>query len=1345
MSLRRLAPLCALAMFIAGCSDSPPGGTTGDAGADEPADTGAADAGSGDGAAPLDAPGAGGHACSIAEDCAGLFPELLPCEVVVCGADGTCRVDALPDGSSCKDGLACTGPDFCIGGKCGGGPLNCEDGDPCTADSCDSKVGCVHVPADGGPCDDGNPCTEGDACASGTCTGPVSVAGCCTWDAECTDGDPCTEDSCVGHACAYTYGYAPCDDGNPCTLKDHCDGEGGCGGDLLTCDDGHPCTTDVCDPATGSCVASPAPDGTPCEDGNPCTTPDLCESGACVGQGSLCQCTSDADCAPFEDGDLCNGTLRCASFVCQVDPLSVIACNPTADTACVKAVCTAATGQCAPAPVPGQPPCDDQNPCTVDDSCVNGLCVGAAGSCDDGNECTFDGCSPVDGCVHVPHALPCDDGDACTANDQCGAGVCAGDAVPCDDGNPCTTDGCNPVAGCNTTPAVAPCDDGNPCTVGDTCAGGACVSGPNTCECVSHGDCADKEDGNLCNGTLRCEGGQCEVDPLTVVTCNTTGDTACAKTTCLAASGACVKAPLADGTKCSDLDSCTLGDACVAGSCVGTVASCDDANPCTTDGCDPAKGCVNTPNTQICNDGNPCTGNDKCSGGACSGVPIACDDGNPCTVDGCTPASGCTSTPAANGTPCNDGNVCTVLDVCAAGVCGGVPASCDDHNPCTADTCSNPAGCANKTVANGTPCDDGSSCSTGDTCQGGVCAGNPPSCDDGNPCTVDICDAVLGCTSKAAANGTACSDGDPCTGGDACDKGTCKGGGPICECQVTVDCAAKEDGNLCNGTLVCVANACKVDPATVVTCTAPGDPCKQSTCAPATGKCQIGAGPSGAPCDDGDACTTNDSCSAGTCGGLPKVCNDGNPCTADSCTGGACTTKPAFDGTLCADDGNSCTLDVCAAGACTHKGLADGVACADDGNVCTADACKAGTCAHTAINEGLPCQDDGNPCTYDRCAAGVCQHVSNDPAPVGSGQCFAVASITADTGTVSGSFSDCGAADQFTYKCQGAKCSTTGAIDTWPCADPSFLYSGANTGYEYAYAFVSPVDGVCTLIEYEEGIKLSGGGLFGVLDWFILSGGACGAGACFDYMWENKTSDPVCGGKTCSYKSFPVTAGQSFTFVADVFDGVNSHEGYTVPKGWTIEVRCDASKKLLLNEDFTDGQCSGCTQSVTAGPTCKSFGWHEIGGFSTMVTAMYLGQLQNNTLLGYDCGATTATLTFPSVALPSNATSCTLSFDWFASLDPANDGDCVNDIVTVMLKVGGGAAQPVAGKPCVPLMSGSNPIGSSSQPNALTMSYDITASKGTTVTASLAWSANATANNGLGVIIDNVKISCSVP
>ncbi|TNF23713.1 MAG: hypothetical protein EP329_26780 [Deltaproteobacteria bacterium] len=1288
---------------------------------------------------------ASGVPCDGVQDCIGVF-ELHQCEVAVCSDAGVCAIGFAPPGTPCRDGFACTGPDFCNEGICGGGQVNCNDNDPCTDDSCDNKVGCVFVPASGSVCDDGNPCTQNDTCVDGTCGDGEPIAGCCRFDGECNDADPCTDDRCVGNTCEARFNYAPCDDGNDCTEKDHCDGEGGCAGDVIACEDGNPCTLDVCNPETGRCESGPASDGTGCEDGNPCTILDACVAGVCQGGTSQCQCTTDADCASFEDDSLCNGVLHCVGLQCVIDPLTVVSCNPTGDTPCAKNTCDPDTGQCAPRALEEGASCDDQNPCTTSDECHNGLCSGVSRVCDDGNACTFDSCSPVTGCVYTPSTQPCDDGNGCTVNDHCGGGVCSGTQKVCDDDNPCTSDSCQ-GGQCVYTPNTLPCDDGNPCTEDDVCDAGSCSPGVNSCECTLDADCASQEDGNACNGKLHCVNHACVINPTTVVTCDTSGDTDCLVTRCAPGTGVCGQEPRANGTVCSDGSACTANDACSGGACVGTAVDCEDGNPCTTNSCNPASGCVSVNNNVSCDDGDRCTGNDKCQGGACHGVAIACDDGNPCTIDSCDPTVGCKVTNAQNGLTCNDGNACTGSDKCQAGGCVGTAISCDDGNPCTADHCLTASGCAHDPLANATPCSDGSLCTGGDKCQAGFCVGTTVSCDDGDPCTVESCDPATGCGYADAANGTSCSDGDPCTSPDTCQGGECSGGAFVCGCQSNADCASSEDGDACNGTLFCDTDGnCKVDPATIVTCTT-ADPCLIGTCNPSDGSCSTAPRANGTSCDDGDGCTENDTCFAGVCGGVPSTCDDGNPCTLDACEGNQCVTRPAFDGQLCADDGNTCTQDMCLDGVCAHPAVANGVACEEDGNTCRADVCDGGTCTHPPLPDTYPCADDGNPCTYDRCdGAGACLHVSNDPAPVSANQCFPVTELTADTGPVTGTWDDCGVADQFDF---GA--GQTGAINNWPCADPSFLYDGPDTGYEYAYIFVAPTTGVCTFIEYEEGVKVPPNQLFGVIDWFILDGsGQCDASACLEYVWENVKGEAICGGgqKTCSYRDFAVTEGQIFYIVADVYDGLVSggHQGYDFNADWNIEIKCDDTSALLLDEDFSDAACDGCSTSVQAAPDCTNFDWHVIGGFGPVTTGYYLGQLENSTLSGYDCGATTATVTFPTVTLPATATSCTLTFDLYTDIDPVDDGSCVNDVLTVMGDTGAGPAFALPGDACGGTLAfDENPFGRSSAGIALPMSYDLTAYAGQTFTLSLDWSANATNNTGLGVIIDHVRIACETP
>jgi hypothetical protein len=64
--------------------------------------------------------------------------------------------------------------------------------------------------------------------------------------------------------------------------------------------------------------------------------------------------------------------------------------------------------------------------------------------------------------------------------------------------------------------------------------------------------------------------------------------------------------------------------------------------------------------------------------------------------------------------------------------------TCDDGNACTDDTC-NAGACVN--TFNTSPCDDGLFCTVNDTCDGlGTCVGVVNTCDDGVGCTDDSCD-----------------------------------------------------------------------------------------------------------------------------------------------------------------------------------------------------------------------------------------------------------------------------------------------------------------------------------------------------------------------------------------------------------------------------------------------------------------------------------------------------------------------------------------------------------------------------------------------------------------------------
>jgi 2-hydroxychromene-2-carboxylate isomerase len=93
--------------------------------------------------------------------------------------------------------------------------VSCDDGDPCTADSCDPQTGaCVHTPLS---CDDGDACTVNDRCVPN----PFGGTECRGDPKDCQDGDPCTEDTCVPGSGECAHAPVDCDDGDACT-SDSC-------------------------------------------------------------------------------------------------------------------------------------------------------------------------------------------------------------------------------------------------------------------------------------------------------------------------------------------------------------------------------------------------------------------------------------------------------------------------------------------------------------------------------------------------------------------------------------------------------------------------------------------------------------------------------------------------------------------------------------------------------------------------------------------------------------------------------------------------------------------------------------------------------------------------------------------------------------------------------------------------------------------------------------------------------------------------------------------------------------------------------------------------------------------
>jgi len=240
-----------------------------------------------------------------------------------------------------------------------------------------------------------------------------------------------------------------------------------------------------------------------------------------------------------------------------------------------------------------------------------------------------------------------------------------------------------------------------------------------------------------------------------------------------------------------------------------------------------------------CNDANPCTVDTCTAAGTCDySQPVSCNDGNPCTNDVCiAEQGGCVGVPAP-GEACDDGDVCTGTDTCnAAGACVGAAiagcclndTACADNDACTADVCNLTSHtCSNTEITppEAAPC----YMFICDPELGGINVDVPVTCvDDGNICTVEVCDPSIGTRGACVTNpnpnppeGTqevSCNDGldNDCDGDiDSADSDcSCEPTPGSCSDGVDNDCDGLVDANDLGCTMQC-----------------PADPCNPNSCQP---------------------------------------------------------------------------------------------------------------------------------------------------------------------------------------------------------------------------------------------------------------------------------------------------------------------------------------------------------------------------------------------------------------------------------------------------------------------------------------------------------------------------------
>jgi len=525
--------------------------------------------------------------------------------------------------------------------------------------------------------------------------------------------------------------------------------------------------------------------------------------------------------------------------------------------------------------------------------------------------------------------------------------------------------------------------------------------------------------------------------------------------------------------------------------------------------------------------------------------------------------------------------------------------SCDDGNPCTVDVCLPGTGCLHKTPA--LPCDDGNPCTHSDVCLAGECLGEPVTCHDANPCTLDSCDPASGQCLHGYVDWP-CDDGTLCTSGDVCVLGVCIGLAIACD-----------DAN----------------------------PCTSDSCSPLTGCTH---GPANAPCDDGNACTLGDFCQAGACqpGKSAPACDDANPCTLDVClpADGECHHSPAS--APCSDD-NPCTVDdhcdngTCVAGdtdACQCSNDAD---CApfEDGNKCNGtlfcdkavlpSKCKllpgsvikcstlydtpcrkaqcqtdSGICLLSELPDGTSC-NDADPCTAaDHCEAGECtfsQTVScddgnpctNDSCDPKKGCLWDAASLPCDDGNL------CTVGDV----CQGGNCIGIPVF----CEDANPCTAGVCDPLSGKCSFV-PVPSTCndgnpctTKDQCQQGVCT--GQPVSCDDGLPCTEDACNltqgcihtplVGECNDS--DGCTAGDVCKGTKCV--GVPITC----------FDGNPCTDDLcTAATGCVFKPNfapCDDGDACTYGDLCKNGFCAGFAVSCDDGNTCTASACHPVAGCVT--------------------------------------------------------------------------------------------------------------------------------------------------
>lgn len=525
--------------------------------------------------------------------------------------------------------------------------------------------------------------------------------------------------------------------------------------------DGNTCTKPTC--AAGACKEVNVANGSVCDDKDKCTEGDSCADGVCKSGKPTCgpAACGDTKCDP-ESGENC--------LTCEADCAKCL--DTCGDKTCAqdKENCVNCPTDCGVCPkLCGDGKCEEfeKGKCVAD--CGAGVC--GDGKCEAGED---------------EKTCPKD----CTG-EVCGNGSCAGGETPAScpadcggSGGACGDGKCDGAAGEHCQTCAKDCGDCSKLCGDSKCEaakGESCLTCESDCgKCVDkcgNGKCDDLEgetcqscekDCGVCKavcGDAQCEAAKGETCQSCEKDCGACaggcGDGKCDPTkgeTCLSCAKDCMKPGV-----------CECGD----GKCMfdqgETALNCPDdckGQSCNNDGkCDPGAGETGANCPKDCS-GPSCNGDGKCDFEA-GEDPISCekDCGNICLADGkCDPKGETCKSCAVDCGPC--------LPSCGNKVCE--PAKGEKVMNCPWDCIGN---CGNGKCETDIG-EDKLMCPKDCDTKPPPCGGQ--SCDDGNVCTKDACDAQSDKCVHTPEQPKPCDDGQACTEGDACKDGSCVAGTDNC-------------------------------------------------------------------------------------------------------------------------------------------------------------------------------------------------------------------------------------------------------------------------------------------------------------------------------------------------------------------------------------------------------------------------------------------------------------------------------------------------------------------------------------------------------------------------------------